>query len=234
VRRRRIVLLIGQYGRCSVAVTVGISLSIASPGAVALAAAAPASAPETRPAAEITSSSATLVGWLGSEEEAERREQREPERPSGDNESEGRIDPETVPTSWYFEYADGAACTGEGAVVTPEHVAMFKGVYEVRVSVTNLKPNTEYTACLVDKHNLLPGISFVTLSEPSDPFSVSVGSPLVPETALGGAPVNVDVSRSKAHTFAHHHKQKLCKRKSKKHKTNCGKRVGKGSRKRTS
>ena len=98
-------------------------------------------APETRSATSVTSESATLEGKLGAEP--------------------GR-------TSWYFEYAAGASCTGTGAKTTPELQDTTLGEPdEVSAPVTALQPSTEYTACLVAKNSSgsTPGpeVTFKTL-----------------------------------------------------------------------
>jgi len=98
-------------------------------------------APETRPATNITSESATLEGTLRAEP--------------------GR-------TSWYFEYAPGTICTGTGAKTTPELQDTTLGEPDaVSAPVTGLQPSTEYTVCLVAKNSSgsTPGpeVTFKTL-----------------------------------------------------------------------
>ena len=73
---------------------------------------------------------------------------------------------------------------------------MFKGVDEVGVTVAGLQPNTEYTACLVNWHTVLPSVSFTTLAEVTAPPGteppVTMGSSdnpllsLLPVSTTGG------------------------------------------------
>lgn len=159
-----------RLARNALLATFGVALSVAALPALALATTSSnQTTPETRPAIETTSVSATLEGWLGSAEQPERKEPREPEGRGEPKERPPRVDPERLPASWYFEYAPGASCTGTGYVTTPEHVAMLNGFDEARVAVTGLQPSTEYTACLVNWHTVLPGVSFTTLTEVSAP-----------------------------------------------------------------
>ena len=94
-------------------------------------------APETRPATDITSDSATLNGRLGAE---------------------------PVKTSWYFEYAPQFICTWEHAITTSEQQDTKPGeVDEVSTAVTGLQPGTYYHVCLDAKN----GIGATTGSEAS-------------------------------------------------------------------
>ncbi|HEV2975334.1 MAG TPA: hypothetical protein VGX69_10145 [Solirubrobacteraceae bacterium] len=187
--------------------------------------------PETLPAAEITSASATLEGWLG----AEALEPEEPREPVGAPESgEGapRVDPEIVPASWYFEYAPGASCTGIGYVATPEHVARFKNVNQAMIAVTGLQPGTEYTACLVSWHTALPGVSFTTLAEvgapPAPAPPVMIGSSDNPSTSLMPVPVMDGTSKSKVTGKTRLAKAlKTCARRPKSKRASCDKRARK-------
>jgi hypothetical protein len=113
-------------------------------GIAAFKPAVPPNRPETRPATDITSDSATLEGKLGAE---------------------------PVKTSWYFEYAAGASCTGAGAKTTPEaQDTMLGEPEEVSAPVAELEPGTEYTVCLVAKNaggsTSGPGVAFTTLTKP--------------------------------------------------------------------
>ncbi len=115
--------------------------------------------PETRSATNITSESATLVGKLGEE---------------------------PVKTSWYFQYAAGASCTGTGVKTTPElQDTTLSEPDEVSAPVTELQPSTEYTACLVAKNSSgsTPGpeVTFKTLL----PKPVVLGESASGETRTG-------------------------------------------------
>lgn len=219
--------------------TIGVALSIAALPASALATPSPnQTAPETRPAIDITSVSATLEGWLGSEQPEPKapKEGGEPEGPGGPKEPIAPADPETLPASWYFEYAPGASCTGAGYATTTEQVAMFKGFDEVGVTVTGLQPSTEYTACLVDWHTVLPGVSFTRLAAVGESTTTAtlgsaknLGSPLPPVPTAGTASKpkvtgKAQVTR-KALKLAK--ALKACKRKPKRHRTRCEKQAKK-------
>jgi hypothetical protein len=86
-------------------------------------------APETRPAMNIATGSATLTGRLGVE---------------------------AIQTSWHFEYAAGFSCTGPGAKTTPETQDATPGEpgVEVSAAVAQLRPGTEYAACLLAKNGI--------------------------------------------------------------------------------
>ena len=122
-------------------------------------------APETRSATSITSEAATLEGTLRAE---------------------------SVRTSWYFEYAAGASCTGTGAKTTPElQDTMLGEPDEVSAPVTALQPDTEYTICLVAKNSsgstTGPEVTFKTL--PPKPAVLS-------ESASGETRTGVQLSGS--------------------------------------
>ncbi len=110
-------------------------------------------APETRPAINITTDSATLTGRLGVE---------------------------AIQTSWYFEYAAGFSCTGAGAKMTPEvrDTTPDEPGDIVSAAVTKLHPGTEYAVCLVAKNRIGsttgPGVWFAT--EPILPTVESVSA----------------------------------------------------------
>jgi Subtilase family len=84
--------------------------------------------PQTRRAIDVTDDAATLEGKLG---------------------------PQPIPTSWYFEYAPGFGCTGPGAKTTQEAQDTMLGEPGDEVSTpVELNPGTEYTACLVAKNRI--------------------------------------------------------------------------------
>lgn len=221
-----------RFARNGLLATIVVALSIAALPALAVAATSPnQTAPETRAATDITSVSATLEGSLGPEQPEPKapREGPEPEGPGGPKERTAPSDPQTVPASWYFEYAPGASCTGPESLTTPEHVAMFKGVDEVGVTVADLQPGTEYTACLVDWHTVLPGVSFTTLAEVTAPPGteppVTMGStdnPLVSPLsvpALGGVSSKPKMTDRALLAKA----LKACERKPKRQRASCDK-----------
>ena len=175
-----------RLARNALLATVGVVVSVA-----ALPAAAESStqtAPETRPALEVTSVSATLEGWLGSEQPEPQAPEapngpKTPREPGAGREPIAPSDPERLPASWYFEYAPGTSCTGAGDETTTEHLAALKGFDAARATVTGLRPSTEYTVCLVDMSTVLPGVSFTTLAEASTPTATGeltvTGTPIV-------------------------------------------------------
>lgn len=82
--------------------------------------------PQTTAATEVTADSATLNGTLG---------------------------PQEIATSWYFEYSPDEGCSG--AKSTPEVSDTTPSEPEqVSVPVTDLKPGTHYTACLLAKNRI--------------------------------------------------------------------------------
>ena len=84
--------------------------------------------PQTSPAIDVTTDSATLEGQLG---------------------------PQPIATSWYFQYAPQFTCTYEHASVTPEQQDTKPGeVDEVSTAVSNLQPGTYYHVCLVAKNRI--------------------------------------------------------------------------------
>ena len=118
-----------------------------------------AQSPETRSATDVTSDSATLEGTL-------------------------RAEPGK--TSWYFQYAAGASCTGAGTKTTPEREdTTLSEPDAVSAPVTGLQPSTEYTACLVAKNSSgsTPGpeVTFKTLL----PKPVVLGESASGETRTG-------------------------------------------------
>ncbi len=155
--------------------TIGLVLCVAVVPAVAEA--STQTAPETRPVVDITSVSATLEGWLGSEQPEEKapkegpEKEGPPEKGRAPKEPVAPADPRMEPASWYFEYASGTSCTGAGHLTTTEHIAVLQGFHEARAAVTGLRPGTEYTVCLVDWHNVLSGVSFTTLAAAGEPHA---------------------------------------------------------------
>jgi hypothetical protein len=85
--------------------------------------------PQTSTAVDITTDSATLEGKLG---------------------------PQPIATSWYFQYAAGFSCTGAGLKATPEMQDTMLGSPgdEVSAPVSALQPGTEYAVCLVAKNRI--------------------------------------------------------------------------------
>jgi hypothetical protein len=67
----------------------------------------------------------------------------------------GRLTTERSPASWYFEYAPGGSCSGAGALRTPEaQDTRLDEPNEVRASVIDLEPGTEYSVCLIAKNTV--------------------------------------------------------------------------------
>lgn len=84
--------------------------------------------PQTSPATNITTDSATLEGKLG---------------------------PQPITTSWYFQYAPEFTCTWEHASTTAEQQDTKPGeVDEVSAAVSSLQPGTYYHVCLVAKNRI--------------------------------------------------------------------------------
>lgn len=227
-----------QIARNTLLATIGVALAIAALPTLVLAARSPnQTAPETRPASDITSVSATLEGWLGSEQPEPKapKEGPEPEGSGGPKERVAPADPQTLPASWYFEYAPGVSCTGAGSVTTPEHVAMFKGFDEVGVTVTGLQAGVEYTACLVDWHSVLPGVSFTTLAEVGEPTAALGGSESLASPLLLVSPVVGSASKPKVTGKPQVMRKalklakalKACKRKPKRQRASCDKQAKK-------
>ena len=70
---------------------------------------------------------------------------------------EGKLGPQPIPTSWYFEYTVGffSGCTGPGAKTTPEAQDTVLGEPGDEVyAPVELNPGTEYTACLIAKNRI--------------------------------------------------------------------------------
>jgi hypothetical protein len=68
---------------------------------------------------------------------------------------EGKLGPQPIQTSWYFQYAAGSNCTGPGARTTPEAQDTMLGEPGDEISTpVELTPGTEYTACLVAKNRI--------------------------------------------------------------------------------
>jgi len=115
---------------------------------------APPRPPETSPAIDVTSDSATL---------------------------EGRLGPQPIATSWYFQYAPQFTCTWEHASTTTEQQDTKPGeVDEVSTAVSNLQPGTYYHVCLVAKNRIASTVgwerSFLTESTAPKIESVSAQS----------------------------------------------------------
>jgi Subtilase family len=84
--------------------------------------------PQTSPAIDVTSDSATL---------------------------EGKLDHQPIATSWYFQYAPQFICTWEHASTTAEQQDTKPAeVDEVSAAVTGLQPGTYYHVCLVAKNRI--------------------------------------------------------------------------------
>jgi Subtilase family len=110
--------------------------------------------PQTSPATNITTNSATLKGKLG---------------------------PQPIATSWYFQYAPEFTCTSEHASTTAEEQDTKPGeVDEVSTAVSNLQPGTYYHVCLVAKNRIGSTVgwerSFLTESTAPKIESVSAQS----------------------------------------------------------
>jgi hypothetical protein len=228
--RRPSFQIILRLARNAILATIGVTLSIAALPASALATAPPnQTAPQTLPTTDITSASATLEGWLGSEQPEPKAPKEGPEpEGSGAKEPIAPSDPKMVPASWYFEYAPGASCTGAGYATTTEHMEMFRGFDEVGVTVTGLQPSTEYTACLVDWHTVLPGVSFTTLAEVGEPTaalgsSENLASPLPPVPTAGTASKPQVTGKAQVTRKALELAKalKACKRKPKRQRASC-------------
>ncbi len=77
---------------------------------------------------------------------------------------EGKLGPQPIATSWYFQYAPQFICTWEHAITTSEQQDTKPGeVDEVSTAVTGLQPGTYYHVCLDAKN----GIGATTGSEAS-------------------------------------------------------------------
>ena len=84
--------------------------------------------PQTGPAVDVTTDSATLEGKLG---------------------------PQPIATSWYFRYAPQYTCTWEHASTTPEQQDTKLGeVDAVSAPVSGLQPGTYYHVCLDAKNGI--------------------------------------------------------------------------------
>ena len=84
--------------------------------------------PQTGPATNITTDSATL---------------------------EGKLSSQPIATSWYFQYAPQFTCTWEHASTTAEEQDTKPGeVDEVSAAVSNLQPGAYYNVCLVAKNRI--------------------------------------------------------------------------------
>ena len=110
--------------------------------------------PQTSPATNITTDSATLEGKLG---------------------------PQPIATSWYFQYAPQFICTWEHASITAEQQDTKPAeVDEVSAAVSNLQPGTYYHVCLVAKNRIGSTVgwerSFLTESTAPKIESVSAQS----------------------------------------------------------
>ena len=112
--------------------------------------------PQTVPAVDVTTDSATLEGKLG---------------------------PQPIATSWYFAYAPQFTCAWEHAITTPEQQDMKLGEEdEVSAPVSGLQPGTYYHVCLDAKN----GIGATTGSEASfttEPAAPKVESVSVQSTS---------------------------------------------------
>ena len=142
-------------------------------------------APQTRRATNVASESATLNGKLG-------------------------VQP--IKTGWYFEYAAGESCTGAGAKTTPEteDTTLGEPGDEVSAPLTELRPNTEYAACLVAKNRMGftdgseigfhtmpvdPSFGPSSVSCPSQSFCAAIETGGVAATFSGGSwskPIKID------------------------------------------
>jgi hypothetical protein len=108
--------------------------------------------PHTGPAIDISTNSATL---------------------------EGKLDPQPIATSWYFQYAPQFTCTWEHASTTAEEQDTKTGeVDEVSAAVTGLQPGTYYHVCLVAKNRIgsTVGSERSFLTEPAAPRIESVSA----------------------------------------------------------
>ena len=105
---------------------------------------------------------------------------------------EGRLTAERAPTTWYFEYAPGASCSGAGADRTPEaQDTHLDESTDVSAPVSGLEPGTEYSACLIAKNTVGSRagspISFTTKAIPPRVVSVAVvGAPGSSEATIEG------------------------------------------------
>ena len=115
-----------QYTYCLIA-TDPSGETVGTPVAFTTEPAAP-KPPRTLAASNVTATSATLNGKLG---------------------------PQPIATSWYFQYAPQFTCTWEHASITAERQDIKPGeVDEISAAVNNLQPGTEYQVCLVAKNRI--------------------------------------------------------------------------------
>jgi len=124
--------------------------------------------PQTSPATNITTDSATL---------------------------EGRLGPQPIATSWSFHYAPEFTCTWEHASTTAEQQDTEPGeVDEVSAAVSSLQPGTYYNVCLVAKNRIGSTIGWELsfLTEPAAPRIESVSAQSTGTEATIEAKTNPD------------------------------------------
>ena len=68
----------------------------------------------------------------------------------------GALNPENIPTDYYFSYNKGESCTGKGAITTPldppngpGHPATGSSQVNESAKVSNLQPSASYSVCFV-------------------------------------------------------------------------------------
>jgi hypothetical protein len=148
--------------RIALMVPVLVVFGVSGVGAVPAGAAPPV--PATKPASEVTGTSAVF---------------------------HGEIDPEDTEVDFYFSYDTTGSCTGEGATITQldngEGPLTGSSPVEVSASITGLVPSTQYTFCVFATNTFGAG------EGGSESFTTSALAPSVDSQGASG-PGNPTVS----------------------------------------